>query len=330
MDECIQEVLDVNGSLRCVRFMSGNVGVVNAKGKPVLVLGSFPNLRFAEHGFLRVSSGREFLIDMKNGELYAQMPELVHFGEFEVAYIGGFICTRTKRLYEVHAVLAEVWHGGQGLYLSLPYSGEPEDDISRRMIWVPDRLVVCLLNGDESGVYWLMRELDDHSLLVMDDEGNYYHAKRSSRSNKAVKRHLGKVDSEGDKAMVIHAVRELEGELAERLKREAAKAKRAAEKERERQMAMLVAAEPFSIGNKWGLRYGGRIVVPPIYRTVKRPVGIYCAVESCPGCWGVMAVDGKMEVDARYEEVVIHTDGRVDLTVRRGKVITKRLSKTKN
>ena len=61
------------------------------------------------------------------------------------------------------------------------------------------------------------------------------------------------------------------------------------------------------------------------HRSVKTPVGRYCAMESYPGIWGVIAVDGKVEVEPRYEDVVIHTDGTVDLTVRPGKVITKKL-----
>ena len=48
-------------------------------------------------------------------------------------------------------------------------------------------------------------------------------------------------------------------------------------------------------------------------------------MESYPGIWGVIAVDGKVEVEPRYEDVVIHTDGTVDLTVRPGKVLTKKL-----
>ena len=39
----------------------------------------------------------------------------------------------------------------------------------------------------------------------------------------------------------------------------------------------------------------------------------------------MIAVDGKVEVEARYEDVVIHSDGMVDLTVRPGKVISKKL-----
>ena len=326
-------MLDTRGALRCVRFESGNVGVVTTQGKTKLVVGPFQQLSFADNGFLRVFNGREFFIDMKNGELYAQMPEFVHFGDFEIANIGGYLCTRTKKLYEVKAIPAEAWHGKYGLYLSLPYSGEPEEKIKKMMIWTPSRYVVCLLNGDESGVYWKMQVFEDYTLLVMDDQGNYYHVKRSARSRsvarpqrkKAVKVFLGQAKNEAHRMMIVHAVREIEEQVADYLKKEATKAKREAEKEREQQMAMLVSAEPFNIGNKWGLRSKGRIVVPPVYRSVKSPVGRYCAMESYPGIWGVIAVDGKIEVEPRYEDVVIHTDGTVDLTVRPGKVITKKL-----
>ena len=333
MEGNIQTVLDTRGALRCVRFDSGNVGVVTTHGNTKLVVGPFQQLSFADNGFLRVFNGREFFIDMKNGELYAQMPEFVHFGDFEIANICGYLCTRTKKLYEVKAIPAEAWHGKYGLYLSLPYSGEPEEKIKKMMIWTPSRYVVCLLNGDESGVYWKMRVFEDYTLLVMDDQGNYYHVKRSARSRsvarpqrkKAVKVFLGQAKNEADRMMIVHAVREIEEQVADYLKKEATKAKQEAEKEREQQMATLVSAEPFNIGNKWGLRSKGRIVVPPVYRSVKTPVGRYCAMESYPGIWGVMAVDGKIEVEPRYEDVVIHTDGTVDLTVRPGKVITKKL-----
>ena len=141
MEGNIQTVLDTRGALRCVRFDSGNVGVVTTHGNTKLVVGPFQQLSFADNGFLRVFNGREFFIDMKNGELYAQMPEFVHFGDFEIANIGGYLCTRTKKLYEVKAIPAEAWHGKYGLYLSLPYSGEPEEKIKKMMIWTPSRYV---------------------------------------------------------------------------------------------------------------------------------------------------------------------------------------------
>ena len=321
----IQKVLDTRGARKCVRFETGHVGVVNSRGQTEIMVGAFQELEFAPNGFLRACNGREFFVDMKNGAFYAQMPELVRFGHFEIAYIGGVLCTRTKKLYEVRAFPAEAWHGKSGLYLSLPYRGEPEESIRKRMPVTPSRYEVCLLDGDESGVYWLLRVFEDDSLLVMDNAGNCYHAKRGARAGKAVKVWLGKGENDVDRAMIVHAVREIEAQMADNLKRLAAKAKRQAAKERERLMATLVPAEPFCIGHKWGLRKRGRIVVPPVFRNLKSPVGRYCAIETCPGMWGVMAVDGKMEVEARYEDVHIHTDGTVDLTIRQGKVIRKKL-----
>ena len=54
MEGEIQKVLDTRGALRCVRFESGNVGVVTAQGKTKLVVGPFQQLSFADNGFLRV------------------------------------------------------------------------------------------------------------------------------------------------------------------------------------------------------------------------------------------------------------------------------------
>ena len=82
---------------------------------------------------------------------------------------------------------------------------------------------------------------------------------------------------------------------------------------------------PFQIGGKWGLKNEGRMVVPPMYRNIQAPVGKYCAVEAYPGIWGVIAIDGKMEIEARYEGVEIRPDGTVELMLYGGKVIKKKL-----
>ncbi len=325
MESHIQQVLDTRNTLRCVRFESGNVGVVDNQEKTILRLGNYQQLAFAENGFLRVYNRREFFIDMKNGEIYAQLPELIRFGDFEIAHICGYLCTRTRILYEVKAIPAESWLGKGGLYLKLPYKGEPEEPIMRRMVRRQNRYDVCLLNGDESQVYWVMGLFEDKSLLVMDDKGRYYHARNSTGSRKAVKVLLGKVDNEADKTRMIHAVRDIEAQVADDLRRKVSEAKREAEQERAKEIAMLITAEPFSIGNKWGLRSKGRMVVPPIYRCVESPVGHYCVVESISGFWGIIALDGKVEVEPRYERVLLHPDGTAELTLFGDKFITKQL-----
>lgn len=322
-------MLDTRGALRCVRFESGNVGVVNMQGKTKLVVGPFQQLSFADNGFLRVFNGREFFIDMKNGELYAEMPEFIDIGGFELTSIGGYICTRTKKLYEFKGIPEMVSIGRKCLFLTMPVDREPDESIKEMMIFKKRYFYVCLLKGDDNGVYWHIAEFDDGSLVIMADDGAYYHVTRNARTGKAEKSSLGRVTNEADKAMMVQTVRERDAKVAEERMKKVAKAKREAErkaeKERWERLMALENSEPFTNGRKWGLKHEGRIVVPPIYRSVKNPVGRYCAMETYPGVWGVMAVDGKIEVEPRYEDVIIHTDGTVDLTVRQGKVITKKL-----
>ena len=329
MEGNIQKVLDTRGALRCVRFESGNVGVVNMQGKTKLVVGPFQQLSFAGNGFLRVFNGREFFIDMKNGELYAEMPEFIDIGGFELTSIGGYICTRTKKLYEFKGIPEMVSIGRKCLFLTMPVDREPDESIKEMMIFKKRYFYVCLLKGDDNGVYWHIAEFDDGSLVIMADDGAYYHVTRNARTGKAEKSSLGRVTNEADKAMMVQTVRERDAKVAEERMKKVAKAKREAErkaeKERWERLMALENSEPFTNGRKWGLKHEGRIVVPPIYRSVKNPVGRYCAMETYPGVWGVMAVDGKIEVEPRYEDVIIHTDGTVDLTVRQGKVITKKL-----
>ena len=206
------ELFDTRGTLKCVRFPSRNVGVVNAEGKRLLELGPLQRLEFATHGFLKVKDRIEFFVDMKNGEIYAQMPEFIRWGDFELASIAGALCTRTRALYEVMAHPSEVRLGQRGLYLTLPYRGKPAEDILWKMIRRPARYEVCLLNGDESGVYWFMGEIDDHGLLVMNNGGCYYQVRRDVQTGKAWKEPLGSVRSQTSKGRIWQVAARISGQ----------------------------------------------------------------------------------------------------------------------
>ena len=87
------EVIDVLGDLRCIRFESGRVGVVDSRGKVLLQLGNAVSLEFAEHGFVKVttrkagalcnlfpnatadihSSGHSFFVDLKSKQMYSPL-----------------------------------------------------------------------------------------------------------------------------------------------------------------------------------------------------------------------------------------------------------------
>lgn len=152
------------------------------------------------HGFMKIACDRELYVDTMNGELYSEMPEFIQLGDFEITFIGDYLYTRTKRIYGVKAHPSLVRLGKDGLYLALPYDDEPEDEIKERMGVVPERYEVCLLNGDESGVYWLLRVLEDDSIVVMDDDGGYFHVYRDAKTGKAEKERIGSMDDMNGKA----------------------------------------------------------------------------------------------------------------------------------
>lgn len=91
------------------------------------------------------------------------------------------------------------------------------------------------------------------------------------------------------------------------------------EQKQRKRLASIQDAVPFKSGLKWGLRSGGRVIVPPVYRSIQKPVGNYCAVEANPRQWGIIMLDGKVVVEAYYSKVVINSDGTARLTVIPGK-----------
>lgn len=90
-------------------------------------------------------------------------------------------------------------------------------------------------------------------------------------------------------------------------------------------MATLQNAVPFKSGLKWGLKSGERIIVPPIYRRIQKPIGNYCAMEENPNQWGIIMLDGKVVVEARYINVKIKDNGTANLTIIPGKTKTIKL-----
>ena len=185
---------------------------------------------------------------------------------------------------------------------------------------------VCLLKDDDSKVYWILEEYyKDKSVLVMDERGLHIYVWMDWRTGKVTRQELGYVRNEAERALMTLALNDIERDVVARYCEKKAAMTKEEDRIRERKMKSLTSVEPIKIGGKWGLKSNGRMVVPPIYRTIYAPVGKYCAVESCPGIWGVIAIDGKVEVEPRYDGVVIRPDGTVELTVFHGKTVVKRL-----
>ena len=348
----IAEIFDTReDGLRCVRFESGEVGVVDVHGKVLFAKRNFKHATFAAHDFVKLRSSRPvvmnnpelrymlrdedcscihiFYVDLKSGQLFGSMPKLHRYGDFEVAFLRDYLFTRTKNCYSVETDPSFVRSAKNGLYLILSLSDTPKGDVLRKMIYRLRDNRKCQIKGDDVGTYWLMVEYNDESVVVMDDEGMHYYVRLDKKTGKVVWRELGSTSNSAEKSVVNMVVNDIKVEVRNRMQRDKEEEQKAAARYRQKRLDDMTGGVPFQIGGKWGLKQNGRIVVPATYRTIQAPVGKYCAVEKYPGIWGVIAVDGKVEIEAKYEGVEIRPDGTVVLTVGKGKIKKLKIKKLK-
>lgn len=327
------EVFDIKEDIAAVRFKNGNCGIVDCNGKLLMRLPKCNQVEFAENDFLKIVSEQNFMIDMRSKAVYSCMPKSKKFGEFELLYAGGFIYTRTQKIYEVREHTFMPCLAKNGLYMTLPCDNFPiiENegliyDVGR---WIKDRFhAICLLTGDNKQTYWFYREMKDGSIIIMDDKIKFFHviAKKTDTGKViAKKRKIGSAKTSEEETVLNEVIFSLELRIDRKVKNKKKREKREEEKDRLLILNKLCDSLPFKVGGKWGLKHGKHIVVPPKYRSIKPPVGKYCAVEITPMNWGVIAVDGKMMVEPRYEEINISEDGMAELIIYKGKSIKLKL-----
>ena len=173
---------------------------------------------------------------------------------------------------------------------------------------------------DEDDYYWFCGELADGSIVVADEKGNYFHAGESGKMECIAREHPKSQDEDFD--VVMPRLKAEAGARAERMREDY---RREQERKRRERLAGMQNAVPFQSGAKWGLKLGGKTIVPPIYRNIRPPVGVYCAVETSPRQWGVIMLDGRKVLEAKYTDVEINIDGTARLTVFPGKTKTVKL-----
>ena len=348
-DKRYAEILDTrDDGLKCVRFESGAFGVVDERGDVIYQIDKCRHMEFAEHDFVKLKFGvtdilsiptlknapsddgsylrSVFYVDMKSGQMYGSMPQILHRKDFELLYAGGFLCTRTRKCYMVERDPDLITVSANGLYLSLPCTVKPSDEKVTAVFQRHKVTTMCLLKGDDSNVYWILEEYyKDKSVLVMDEKGLHIYVWMDWRTGKVTRQELGYVRNEAEQALMTLALNDIIREVEHRYLEEKETKCKKAEEARRKELKAMTSVEPIKIGTKWGLKSDGRMVVPPMYRTIHAPVGKYCAVESYPGIWGVIAIDGRVEIDPRYEGVVIMPDGKVELMLYGGKTVVKKL-----
>ena len=317
-------VLGTDGNLAAVRLAGGSAVVVSDSGYVECALGQCRSVRFLGDNllFVRGGDGRESYFDLLCGHRYTEKPKVMTIGDVQLLVVGGTAFSRTRVRYEAGAVRLGRSVSDYGYCLRIyDFLSSPKV----RQVCVDDaewgHASVCLFSGDSETYYHFSGLLADGSLVVADTAGRYFLA-RDGEAKRLIAIENPASPSEAFDVVIPRLQAEASARAAVR---DAASCK-SAELRRKSRLAELRGAVPFRSGLKWGLRLGGRVIVPPVYRSIGNPVGVYCAVEARPCQWGVMMLDGRMVVDARYMAVEINDNGTAMLTLIPGKTETVRLA----
>ena len=315
-----REVFDTCADRAAVCLEDGRTGVVDDNGKPKIIIDRCRRLRFLKGELLAVTGndGTDAYIDLKTDRTYREKPVVCSYGSVELLKVGETFHSRTRKAYASMRGLHKDSLCFHGFYLKIPDYRVPKSCKLADPVWstVFD-VFACLLEGDDEEVYWCCGRLADRSIVVMDGQGSYYQVEKGKR-----KRYIACNNPEAgeeDFDSVVERLKEEAGRRAEEMN--LLQQRREAEKRRKR-LEGMGDVRPFRMGLKWGLKSGERIVVPPCYRNIRPPVGGYCVFEGNACQWGLMALDGKVVVEPRYQKVEIEGDGTVRLTVVPGRVKT--------
>ena len=310
-------VFDVKGNLAGVKFDDCKCGIVEENGNVRIKFGRCRRIKFMpdEIAVVTDNDNRTFYIDIKTTRLYKERPEVLKYGRIAILKVGGLYYSRTKHVYKSRSGMTDFDIISRGFYLLIynystcNYKFKYIDSVDTFM----HRDCVCILANDENEYYWFCGELADGSIVIVDEKGNYYHA-RDGREKRYIACERPKTQDEDFDVAVLRLKAEAEMRAAQM--REIRQ--REKEKKHQERLASMQQAVPFQSGLKWGLKLGDRIIVPPVYRSIQAPIGNYCVVEANPSQWGVIMLDGKVVVEARYAKVEIGSNGMAKLTVMPG------------
>ena len=321
-------VFDVKDDLAAVKFKDYRTGIVDASGNVRMRLDKYRRIRFMADDIVSVedNANRTFYIDLRTEVLYNEKPKVLKFGRIEMVKSGILYYSRTRHVYKSHAGMSEFDIVPRGFYVRIydcftnnsNYKFRHVDGI--RNFLFPD--CVCILENDDDEYYRLSGELADGSIIIADGKGNYYHATEGREKQYIACDNPKTEDEDFDKV-----VPRLQADAERRAAKMQERYRREKDQKRQERLESVRSAEPFQSGMKWGLRLGDKVIVPPVYRNIQAPVGNYCAVEAYPHQWGVIMLDGKVVIEARYMNVEIKDNGTANLTLIPGKTRTVDLNK---
>ena len=329
-----REYVDSRGEFAIIKLPDGKMTVVNRQGEQVLEPGDYRDMKLLDGNILFYRHCRKEVCyyDLLSGAIIDDGPnvydvpkvvtlegwEFIKYGDvymsrtyehfswpycpskYDLFNFGDYLIYRYNYLVDSGCQEWYYYEGGNGLMMKATI------DSNR----------VCFLRGDYEHVYWMCATLRCGCIVVMDSKQDYYLVDSYLK-----KTYIG-CNNPKNENEDLHIVMPRLGKkyYDEMMLQE--KKKEASEMILLHEKSVAGHVELYQAGKKWGIKVDGRVVVPPLYRSIAQPVGAYCAFEEIPSYWGIMTLKGKVIVDAKYEKVEIRDGGIAVVTDITGKTQT--------
>ena len=329
-----REFVDSRGEFAIIKLPDGKMTVVNRQGEQVLEPGDYRDMKLLDGNILFYRHRRKEVCyyDLLSGAIIDDGPnvhdvpkvvtlegwEFIKYGDaymsrtyehfswpycpskYDLFNFGDYLIYRYNYLVDSGCQEWYYYEGGNGLMMKATI------DSNR----------VCFLRGDYEHVYWKCATLRCGCIVVMDSKQDYYLVDSYLK-----KTYIG-CNNPKNENEDLHIVMPRLGKkyYDEMMLQE--KKKEASEMILLHEKSVAGHVELYQAGKKWGIKVDGRVVVPPLYRSIAQPVGVYCAFEEIPRYWGIMTLKGKVIVDAKYEKVEIRDGGIAVVTDIMGKTQT--------
>ena len=329
-----REFVDSRGEFAIIKLPDGKMTVVNRQGEQVLEPGDYYAMKLLDGNILFYRHRRKEVCyyDLLSGAIIDDGPnvydvpkvvtlegwEFIKYGDvymsrtyehfswpycpskYDLFNFGDYLIYRYNYLVDSGCQEWYYYEGGNGLMMKATI------DSNR----------VCFLRGDYEHVYWMCATLRCGCIVVMDSKQDYYLVDSYLK-----KTYIGCNNPKNENEDLHFVMPRLGKKYYDEMMLQEKK-KEASEMILLHEKSVAGHVELYQAGKKWGIKVDGRVVVPPLYRSIAQPVGAYCAFEEIPSYWGIMTLKGKVIVDAKYEKVEIRDGGIAVVTDITGKTQT--------
>ena len=328
-----REFVDSKGEFAIIKLPDGKMTVVNRQGEQVLEPGDYYDMKLLDGNILFYRPRRKevcyydllakAVID--DGTNVAETPHVVNIKGWEFIEYNDIFMSRTQEEFSLPYRPSQYDFLNYGYYMIFRFRPSApgcqvwyycEGNEGKMRMSNEESRNVCFLRNDYEHVYWLCAVLYGERVVVMDSKEDYYLVESSLK-----KTYIGCNQPKNENEDLNFVM----PRIGKKYYQEAMLQK----KEMEASELLLLHekseaghVELYQAGKKWGLKVDGKVIVPPLYHHIALPVGAYCAFEQIPRHWGVMTLNGKVIVDAKYEKVEIRDNGIAVLTGILGKTQT--------